>query len=93
MRIRAYRFHLLGAVSEEASFPTRIYSTPIDRCAISKFCRKPRERAFINLSHRPAIKFFGVRKNFPGHSSDFVGQCDDNLVAMHTLFELGNPAS
>ncbi len=35
MRIRAYRFHLLGAVSWETSFPARIYSTPIDRCAIS----------------------------------------------------------
>ena len=50
MRIRAYRFHLLGAVSEEASFPTRIYSTPIDRCAIKKFCRKPLERAFTDSS-------------------------------------------
>jgi hypothetical protein len=50
MRIRAYRFHLLGAVSEEASFPTRIYSTPIDRCAISKLRRKPEARSFVRLT-------------------------------------------
>ena len=92
MRIRAYRFHLLGAISREISFPTRIYSTPIDRCAISKPCRKPEERSFTDSSLRPAVSFFRVSQNFPGHSSDFVGQCNDNFVAMHSLFELGNPA-
>jgi len=83
MRIRAYRFHLLGAISYEISFPTRIYSTPINRCVISKPRRKPEERSFINSSRRPTISFCRVSQDSPSNSSDLVRQCHDDFVAMH----------
>ncbi len=72
MRIRAYRFHLLGAVSCETSFPARIYSTPIDRCAISMLHRKPEERYPVISRWRPAINLCRMGQNFPSDASDLV---------------------
>jgi hypothetical protein len=93
MRIRAYRFHLLGAVSGETSFRARIYSTPIDRCAISKLRRKPEGRSSRKSRWRPPVSFCRVSQNFPGDTSDFVRQRNDDFVAMHSLFECGDPAA
>ena len=41
----------------------------------------------------PAIDLLGFGEDLPGDSSDLVRKCDDDLVAMHALFELRDPCS
>ncbi len=38
----------------------------------------------------PAIDLLGFGEDLPGNPSDLVRKCDDDLVAMHALFELLN---
>ena len=39
----------------------------------------------------PAINLLGSGEDLPGDPCDLVRECDDNLVAVHALFELRNP--
>ena len=76
--------------SRKTSFPTRAYSMPINRCVIRTLRRKLEEE---RLGFGPAIDLTGLDENFPSHTSDFVGQGDNHLVAVHALFEPSNPSA
>ena len=41
----------------------------------------------------PAINLLGSGEDLPGDPCDLVRECDDDLVAMHALFELRDPCS
>ena len=41
----------------------------------------------------PVIDLLGSSEDLLGDPSDFVRKCDDDLIAMHALFELGDPCS
>jgi hypothetical protein len=76
--------------SRKTSFPTRVYSMPINRCVIRALRRKLKEE---RLSFGPAKDLTGLDENLPSHSSHFVGQGDNYLVPVHALFEPGDPSA
>ena len=45
------------------------------------------------LGFGPAIDLLGLGEDLPCDTSDLVGQSDDHLIAMHALFQLGDPCS
>ena len=74
----------------KTDFPDRVYSMPINRCVIRVLrCKLKEDRSGFG----PVIDLVRLNENLPSHTSDFVGQGDNHFVAVHALFEFGDPCS